>query len=470
MLEGLSLEAPTDVETGTEAQRTLETYLAELKSIRTTGAGVAETSYYPALSNLFNTAGKSLKPKVRCVMNLKNSGNGMPDGGLFTVEQFQRQADGMPKPGQLPARGAIEAKGTKPEARTIAASQQVKDYLTGYGIVLVTNLREFLIVERDPAGEPVEREAFALAADEQDFWQRKVAHPRATAQLKGEQFIEFIKRCCLHAAPLTTPKDVAWFLASYARDALFRVEHRKELPALQAVRSALEDALGMKFTGDKGEHFFRSTLVQTLFYGVFSAWVRWHKDNPSSTAKFEWRTAEWTLHVPFVRTLYEEVAKPSRLGPLRLVEVLDWAAGVLNRVDRVMFFKGFEETHAVQYFYEPFLEAYDPELRKALGVWYTPPEIVKYQVARVDHVLREELDLPDGLADPNVIVLDPCCGTGAYLVEVLHSIAATLRGKGGDALVASDLKDAAMNRVFGFEIMPAPFVISHTAIGADAAN
>ncbi len=51
----------------------------------------------------------------------------------------------------------------------------------------------------------------------------------------------------------------------------FRVEQQKELPALQTVRSALEEALGMKFTGEKGEHFFRSTLVQTLFYGVFSA-------------------------------------------------------------------------------------------------------------------------------------------------------------------------------------------------------
>ena len=100
-----------------------------------------------------------------------------------------------------------------------------------------------------------------------------------------------------------------------------------------------------------------------------------------------------------------------------------------------------------------------------MGVWYTPREIVKYQVARVDRVLREELDLPDGLADPNVIVLDPCCGTGAYLVEVLRSIAATLRDKGGDALVASDLKQAAMNRVFGFEIMPAPFVVSHLQLG-----
>ena len=88
-------------------------------------------------------------------------------------------------------------------------------------------------------------------------------------------------------------------------------------------------------------------------------------------------------------------------------------------MDRASFFDQFEEGHAVQYFYEPFLEAFDPQLRKDLGVWYTPPEIVQYMVARVDTVLREELDLPDGLADPRVYVLDPCCGTGAYLVEVL---------------------------------------------------
>lgn len=452
-------------QTGTAAQQILTEYLSALQAVRATGAGVPETSYYPALSNLFNAVGKTLKPKVRCIINISNQGAGLPDGGLFTVDQFQRQADGTPKTGQLPARGAIEAKGTKPAVKAIAASPQVKDYLTTYGIVLVTNLREFVIVERGPAGEPVEREAFALATDEQDFWQRKAAHPRGTAQLKGEPFIEFIKRACLHAAPLNTPKDVAWFLASYARDALFRVERQKELPALQTVRAALEEALGMKFTAEKGEHFFRSTLVQTLFYGVFSAWVRWHKDNPGPKATFDWKMAEWSLHVPFIRTLYEEVAKPSRLGPLGLVEVLDWSASVLNRVNRGEFFKSFEDEHAVQYFYEPFLEAYDPELRKALGVWYTPPEIVKYQVARVDQVLRDELGLTDGLADPNVVVLDPCCGTGAYLVEVLHSIAATLRDKGGDALVASDLKQAAMNRVFGFEIMPAPFVVSHLQLG-----
>ncbi|MCX7424744.1 MAG: N-6 DNA methylase [Planctomycetia bacterium] len=447
------------------AGRILEEYLSELSAIRATGAAVPETSYYPALSNLFNAIGGTLKPKVRCVINIKNQGAGIPDGGLFTADQFQRQGDGEPKPGQLPARGAIEAKGTKPDVSAIAASDQVKEYVKRYGIVLVTNLREFLIVERGATGLPAPRESFALAEDEKDFWRHKAAHPRATAKLVGGQFAEFIKRACLHNAPLVNPKDVAWFLASYARDALFRVEERKQLPALQTVRSALEEALGMKFTDEKGEHFFRSTLVQTLFYGVFSAWVRWHKDKPGPHARFDWRTAEWSLHVPFIRTLYHQLADPRQLGQLELVEVLDWAAAALNRVDRAEFFKGFEDEHAVQYFYEPFLESYDPELRKELGVWYTPPEIVKYQVARVDRVLREELALPDGLADPNVIVLDPCCGTGAYLVEVLRSIAATLRDKGGDALVASDLKEAAMNRVFGFEIMPAPFVVSHLQLG-----
>ncbi len=433
--------------------------------IRSTGAGVAETSYYPALSNLFNAVGNTLKPKVRGVMNLRNLGAGMPDGGLFTADQFQRQTDGELKTGQRPARGAIEAKGPRKDVRAIADTRQVRDYLQAYGLVLVTNLREFLIVERGSNGRMDVRESFTLAESEEDFWQHKVAHPRATAQRVGARFVEFIRRSCLHAAPLVSPKDVAWFLASYARDALTRVEQQRELPALQSVRAALEEALGMRFTGEKGEHFFRSTLVQTLFYGVFSAWVLWHRENPAPRARFDWRTAEWSLHVPFIRTLYGEVAKPTRLGTLKLVEVLDWAAGVLNRVNRAEFFATFEDEHAVQYFYEPFLEAYDPELRKAMGVWYTPPEIVQYQVARVDQVLRTELDLPDGLADPNVIVLDPCCGTGAYLVEVLRRIAATLRDKGGDALVAADLKQAAMNRVFGFEIMPAPFVVSHLQLG-----
>ena len=175
----------------------------------------------------------------------------------------------------------------------------------------------------------------------------------------------------------------------------------------------------------------------------------------------------WLLRVPMLRALFVQVADPDRLGALGLIEVLDWTAAALNRVERVEFFNSFDEGHAVQYFYEPFLHAFDPELRKELGVWYTPEEIVRYQVERVDAVLRSELGLADGLADPNVVVLDPCCGTGAYLRAVLRRIAATLHEKGGDALVANDLKKAAMERVFGFEILPAPFVIAHLQLGLE---
>ncbi len=443
----------------------LETYLENLFVIHSSGSGVKETSYYGTLENLFNEVGKTLKPRVRCIINIQNQGAGLPDGGLFTPDQFQKRAKGELIEGQLPSRGCIEVKSTAENIDTIVESQQVRKYLGRYRQVLVTNYRDFILVGLDGNGNLVKRERFTLAPNEAEFW-KAAAHHRATANELEERFTEYLKRVMLHAAPLALPKDVAWFLASYARDAKARIES-SNLPALITVRSALEEALGLKFEGEKGEHFFRSTLVQTLFYGVFSSWVLWSKNNPPTNrqARFNWHEAAWSLHVPMIKALFDQIATPTQLRELDIVEVLDWTTDVLNRVDRTAFFENFEEGHAVQYFYEPFLQAFDPELRKELGVWYTPIEIVKYMVARVDTVLREELDIPDGLADPRVYVLDPCCGTGAYLVEVLHKIHETLKAKGEDALAANDLKRAAIDRVFGFEILPAPFVVSHLQLG-----
>jgi hypothetical protein len=128
----------------------------------------------------------------------------------------------------------------------------------------------------DANGNPLPLEGFTLADTKEKFW-ALTAHPQKAAKEHGERFCEYPKRVMLSNAPLREPKDVAWFLASYARDAEARVENHKDLSALKAVHDALEEALGMKFTGDAGDHFFRSTLVQTLFYGVFSAWVLWHK-------------------------------------------------------------------------------------------------------------------------------------------------------------------------------------------------
>jgi hypothetical protein len=447
------------------AVHAVEAYLKQLDEIYRTGGGTGEESYYGALEILLNEVGKGLKPKVRCIPQIKNVGAGEPDFGLFTSTQFQRARDERPPEGALPERGVIEAKGWDDDASVTAETEQVSKYCARYGLVLVTNYRDFILVGKSADGEPIRLEPYSMAESEDAFLEL-IKRPRKTATEQGDRLLEFFRRVLLHAAPLADPEDLARFLASYAREARTRVEKTSDLPALNALKGALEEALGMKFEGDKGEHFFRATLVQTLFYGVFSSWVLWCRENPISPGSlFRWHEAGWTLHVPMVKSLFEQIATQSRLKPLGIAEVLDWAELALNRVDRASFFTKFEEENAVQYFYEPFLKEYDPALRKDLGVWYTPVEIVQYQVERIDRVLREELGLVDGLADDQVVVLDPCCGTGTYLVEVLRRIHRTLDQKGGSALVAHKLKCAAMDRIFGFEILPAPFVISHMQIG-----
>ena len=243
------------------------------------------------------------------------------------------------------------------------------------------------------------------------------------------------------------------------------MEASGDAPSLNAVRSALEEALGVKFEGEKGAAFFRSTLVQTLFYGIFSAWVLWARQTPAAKGPFNWHDSAQLLRVPVIRELFWQLSNPGQLQPLGLNEVLDWTAAALDRVDREAFFYRSNEGEAVPYFYEPFLEEFDPALRKQLGVWYTPTEVVRYMVARVDRALKDNLGIEDGLAAENVYVLDPCCGTGAYLAETLKRIAANLQGKGLGALAGAQVKKAATERVFGFEIMPAPFVVAHLQVG-----
>ncbi len=437
----------------------LERYLHELRETHATGAGVPEESYYGILQHLLDEVGQTIKPHVRCVGQLRNTGSGEPDFGLYTQEQVQR-ADGEPLPGQKPARGVVEVKALEESLDDTLTSPQVLRYLRNYGLVLICNYREFRLVG-SVEGRQALVERFTLAQDAAAFWQL-AAHPRRAANEHGAAFFEFLQRALLFNAPLSSPKDVAWFLASYAREARARVEGAN-VPALDAVRQALEEALGLTFQGDRGTHFFRSTLVQTLFYGLFSAWVLWRQRG--GRGRFDWRRAGGELHVPMIQVLFEQLSMTHRLRPLGLEEVLERAQELLNRVDVENFFAQFSQEHAIQYFYEPFLEAFDPVLRKELGVWYTPPEVVRYMVARVDSVLREELGIAEGLADPKVVVLDPCCGTGAYLVEVLRHIKVNLDARGMGALSELKLKEAAMHRVFGFELLPAPFVVAHLQLG-----
>ena len=449
--------------TGNSAKLTqaAEAYFADLGRIRGSGGATGELSYHPALRNLLNAVGAALRPKVFCVGELADQGAGHPDFGLYAARQVQK---GRPREGRVPECGVVEVKPAGDDAWLTAAGDQVSRYWGRYRLVLVTNTRDFVLLGEDEAGRPARLETLRLADGEKDFW-RRIERPRAFAREVGAGLAEYLARALSHRAALAEPKDLAWLLASYARDGLARVEAAGDAPQLAAVRGALEEALGVRFEGDRGERFFHSTLVQTLFYGVFSAWVLWARQTPPPAGRFNWHEAVWHLRAPVLRALFQQLSDPGRLQPLGLVEVLDWTAAALDRVDRAAFFARFAEGEAVPYFYEPFLQAFDPALRKQLGVWYTPREVVRYMVARVDKALKDDLEIPEGLAAENVYVLDPCCGTGAYLAEVLRRIAANLEGQGLGALAGARVKRAATERVFGFEIMPAPFVVAHFQVG-----
>ena len=447
--------------TTTQLKKAVEIYFNDLQRIRALGGGTGERSFYGPLANLLNAIGDTLKPKVSCVIELADQGAGHPDLGLYAARQMQK---GQPREGQVPECGVIEVKPAGDDTWMVAAGDQVSRYWERYRLVLVTNTHDFILVGEDSDGRSAKLETFRLTESAEEF-ERLLETPHDFADKIGTRFGEYLCRALSHRARLAEPKDLAWLLASYARDALSRVEASNDTSALTVVRLELENALGVRFEGDRGTRFFHSTLVQTLFYGVFSAWVLWTRQTPPPNKPFNWHEAVWHLRVPVLRVLFQQLSDPGRLRPLGLVEVLDWTADALDRVDQAAFFARFNEGEAVPYFYEPFLEAFDPELRKQLGVWYTPTEVVRYMVARVDKALKDDLGIADGLAAENVYVLDPCCGTGAYLAEVLHRIANNIKSRGLGALTGARVKQAALERVFGFEIMPAPFVVAHLQVG-----
>ena len=440
-----------------------ETYFTALCAIRGSGGGTAERSPYSAIHKLLEAVGAMLKPKVVPVLEIAQlgPGSGHPDFGLYSAKQIQRRT---PRQGQLPERGVVEVKPASDDAWLTADSAQVSKYWDRYRLVLVTNMRDFVLLGDDGGDDPAKLETLRLADSEEEF-NKLLDHPRPFANRVGVRLGEYLTRVLTHETAIVEPQDLARILASYARDGLERVEAAQNPAPLEALKSALQESLGVQFEQERGDAFFRSTLVQTLFYGVFSAWVLWARQAPLQSGSFDWRTAVWHLRAPVIRALFQQLSDPARLQQLGLVELMDWTASALNRVDRDKFLASFSEGEAVQYFYEPFLEAFDPELRKQLGVWYTPPEVVRYMVARVDRALKDDLGIADGLAAENVYVLDPCCGTGAYVAETLRRIHANLERRGAGANLGSLVKKAATERVFGFEILPAPFVVAHLQVG-----
>ncbi len=115
------------------------------------------------------------------------------------------------------------------------------------------------------------------------------------------------------------------------------------------------------------------------------------------------------------------------------------------------------------YFYEDFLAAYDPKLRKDAGAYYTPVEVVRCQVRLIDYLLVNCLGKPLGFADPGVVTLDPAVGTGTYLLGVVEHALGRVEAEQGKGAVAGQATELAKN-LYGFELMVGPYAVAELRV------
>jgi predicted helicase len=166
----------------------------------------------------------------------------------------------------------------------------------------------------------------------------------------------------------------------------------------------------------------------------------------------------------------------------RLVWIVDELVNVFLASDVASIMKDFgkstKQEDPVVHFYETFLGAYNPALRKARGVWYTPQPVVNFIVRAVDDILKSEFGFVDGLADTSkkkikvnyqgkqiekevhqVQVLDPATGTGTFLAETIKHIHKKYEGIQG--MWSSYVENHLIPRMNGFELLMASYTMAH---------
>ncbi|MGH9774636.1 MAG: type ISP restriction/modification enzyme [Candidatus Acidiferrales bacterium] len=209
---------------------------------------------------------------------------------------------------------------------------------------------------------------------------------------------------------------------------------------------------------------FADMYAQTIAYGLFAA-----RCQPRTTPeKFTRATAAELIPRtnPFLRRLFREIAFDL---DARVMPFVDDLVALLCDADIGSIMADFGKRTAkedpVVHFYEDFLQEYDPKLRELRGVYYTPEPVVSYIVRSVDRILKTEFNKPLGLADRDVLVLDPACGTGTFLYYVIRHIHEALVQEGQKGQWNSYVSENLLKRVFGFELLMAPYAVAHLKLG-----
>ena len=105
-----------------------------------------------------------------------------------------------------------------------------------------------------------------------------------------------------------------------------------------------------------------------------------------------------------------------------------------------------EKQHFLNTVYERFFQGFSTRQADTYGIVYTPQEIVDFMCASVDNVLQKEFHT--SLSQPGVQVLDPCTGTGNFIINILRRIN------------GSSLAYKYANDLFCNEIMLLPYYIA----------
>ncbi|MDP2685618.1 MAG: type ISP restriction/modification enzyme [Aequorivita sp.] len=303
-------------------------------------------------------------------------------------------------------------------------------------------------------------------------------------------FENLIKDFCTHVGQtIKSSKKLAEMMAGKARllsDIIGKALSSDE--ALQENSTLKDQMLGFKqiLIHDITPQGFADVYAQTIAYGMFAA--RLH--DPSLATFNRQEAAELIPKSnPFLRKLFGYIAGPDIDDRIKwVVENLSEIFLACN-VEEILknYGKATKMEDPILHFYETFLSEYDPKLRKARGVWYTPQPVVNFIVRAVDDILKTEFDLPQGLADTSkttiktntqtpdkrsatgykqteqevhkVQILDPATGTGTFLAEVVKHIHKKFAGQQG--IWSNYVETHLLPRLNGFELLMASYAMAH---------
>lgn len=246
----------------------------------------------------------------------------------------------------------------------------------------------------------------------------------------------------------TTSKGLAELLAPLTR--LLRDEVRRLVEAEHDALTRLANEWRGLLFPDAGAAEFADAYAQTVTYALLLAQFE-GAENLRPAQAVETLRPQHSLLAEALNLLEHQSVRVELEMPIELLQ------RVIGAIDNARLERRGDPW---LYFYEDFLGAYDPKLRKDRGVYYTPVEVVQAQVNLVGDLLQHRFEKPLAFADEGVVVLDPAVGTGTYPLTVIDHAAAAVERQYGPAAVAERLRSLAQ-RLHAFEILVGPYSVAH---------